>query len=78
VLLTETGRAEPAVAFLSVSGQALGAMSAGQRSLSLGLRWEGDDQLLIIHPANAASQLPAGTYGGVKVHLQAGPARGKP
>ncbi|HEX4328471.1 MAG TPA: hypothetical protein VH105_16750 [Burkholderiales bacterium] len=76
VLLGASGGGEPVTAFAATTGKALGANSVGQRALALTLRWEGENRLLIIHPANVASQLPAGIYGGVEVRLQAAPAAG--
>jgi hypothetical protein len=64
----------PATAFLAVTGKALGAMAIGQRALALTLRWEGDDSLVIVHPAGVVPQLPPGEYGGVKVRYAAQPA----
>jgi len=74
VLVGKSGGAAPVTAFEIVSSKALGSMSVGQRALPLTLRWEGDERLLIIHPAGLASRLPAGVYGGVEVRLQAAPA----
>jgi hypothetical protein len=71
VTITKPGQAEPVVAFIAVTGSALGSMATGQRSLPLSLRWEGEDRLVIVHPAWVASQLPAGPYGGVEVRLEA-------
>lgn len=71
VLVSSAGSsAEPVVAFESVTGQAMGAMSVGQRQLMLKLAWEGDDRLVIVHPQQAVSKLPEGTYAGVKVRSQ--------
>jgi len=73
VQVTIPGRPEPVIAFLATTGQAMGAMQAGQRSVALGLRWEGEDQLVITHPDWVQSQLPAGIYGGVQVRLDPKP-----
>ena len=78
VLVGKSGGAEQAIAFVSVTGNAMGSMQMSQRSLPLTLRWEGDKQLLIVHPAAVSSQLPAGLYGGVQVRLQAAAATAKP
>jgi len=77
VLLGVSGGGEPVTAFAVTTAKALGANSVGQRALPLTLRWEGENHLLIIHPASVASQLPAGTYGGVEVRLQTAVAGGK-
>lgn len=77
VTITTPGQAEPVVAFIAVTGSALGSMATGQRSLPLSLRWEGEDRLVIVHPAGVASQLPAGPYGGVQVRLEAKGATAK-
>jgi len=74
VLLGGTGGTLPVTVFTATTGKALGSNSVGQRALALILRWEGENRLLIIHPAGVASQLPAGTYSGVEVRLQAVPA----
>jgi hypothetical protein len=74
VLLGGSGGGEPVTAFAAITGKALGSNSVGQRALALTLRWEGENRLLIIYPAGVASQMPAGTYGGVDVRLQAAPA----
>ena len=71
VMLGTSGGGAPVPAFAATTGKALGANSVGQRALPLTLRWESEDRLLIIHPANVVSQLPPGTYGGVEVRLQA-------
>lgn len=76
VLVGRSGAKEQAVGFLAVTDKALGSMSIGQRSLPLSLRWEEGNRLVITHPAGVASQLPAGSYGGVDVRLMAAP--GKP
>ncbi|MDB5806534.1 MAG: hypothetical protein JWN73_3856 [Betaproteobacteria bacterium] len=76
-VLVGDGSAAPVTAFEVVSSKALGSMSVGQRALPLTLRWQGEDRLLIIHPAGVASQLPAGSYGGVEVRLQAATAGGR-
>ena len=65
------GSAAPVVAYQVETGNALGAMAVGQRSVPLTLRWEGEERLVIVHPLAAPSQLPAGPYGGVDVRLQA-------
>ena len=69
-----TAPTRTATAFLAVTGKALGAMAIGQRALALTLRWEGDDSLVIVHPAGVVPQLPPGEYGGVKVRYAAQPA----
>jgi len=69
VLVGGSGAKEQAIAFVAVTGNALGSMSVGQRSVSLDLRWEADNRLVIVHPAWVRSQLPAGPYGGVDVRL---------
>jgi len=71
VTIAAPGQAEPVVAFIAMTGSALGSMATGQRSLPLTLRWESESRLVIVHPAGVASQLPAGPYGGVQVRLEA-------
>lgn len=61
VLVGRSGGKAPVPAFVAVTGNALGSMATGQRSVRLGLRWEGESRLVIVHPAWAPSQLPAGS-----------------
>lgn len=70
VTITPAQGGAPVTAFLAVSGKALGAMAAGQRTMPLALRWEGDSALVISHPPALHSQLPAGPYGGVNVRYE--------
>jgi hypothetical protein len=69
VLVGRAGAKEQAIAFVAVTDNALGSMSVGQRSVSLDLRWEAGNRLVIVHPAWVRPQLPAGLYGGVEVQL---------
>ncbi len=75
VLIAGGGGRAPVAAFTAVTGKALGVMSIGQRSLPLVLRWTGEHQLVITHPASVTPQLPGGTYGGVMVTLEAVPLK---
>ncbi len=64
--------AEPTpTVFVAVSGKALGAMAAGQRSVALRLRWDGDGELVITHPPGLLPNLPPGTRGRIKVRYEA-------
>ena len=55
------------LAFRSVTGSALGAMSVGQRSLPLTLRWNGDAELVIGHPADVKPEAASTAAPGLKV-----------
>ncbi len=62
------------LAFRSVTGSALGAMSVGQRSLPLTLRWNGDAELVIGHPAEAKPEAALAAAPGLKVtHVMQAP-----
>jgi hypothetical protein len=74
VAVGEVGHGDPIPAFVSSTGEALGSMSIGQRSIPLNLRWDGDTALTIVYPAGVSSALPAGPYGGVEVRLESRPA----
>jgi hypothetical protein len=71
----ERGSEAPATVFSAVSGNALGAMATGQRSLALGLHWEGDGALMITHPSSVQPQFPPGAHGGVTVRYEVTAAR---
>jgi hypothetical protein len=53
--------------FRSITGSALGAMSVGQRSLPLALRWRGDAELTIAHPADVKPEAASAAAPGLKV-----------
>ena len=53
--------------FRSITGSALGAMSVGQRSLPLALRWNGDTELTIAHPADVKPEAASAAAPGLKV-----------
>jgi hypothetical protein len=65
-----TGSTTMALVFSSVTGSALGAMSVGQRSLPLILRWNGDAELVIGYPADVKPEAPAAWATGLRVVLE--------
>ena len=65
-----TGSSSHALVFSTVTGDALGPMSVGQRSLPLLLRWNGDAELVISHPAAAKPEAPSALASGVRVVLE--------
>ncbi len=68
--VTATGASSHALVFTTVTGDALGAMSVGQRSLPLILRWNGDAELVIGYPANVKPEAPAAWATGLRVVLE--------
>ena len=65
-----TGSTSHALVFSTVTGDALGAMSVGQRSLPLILRWNGDAELVIGYPASIKPEAPSALGSGVRIVLQ--------
>lgn len=68
--VTATGASSHALVFTTVTGDALGAMSVGQRSLPMILRWNGDAELVIGYPANVKPEVPAAWATGLRVVLE--------
>jgi hypothetical protein len=60
VTVSSSGSGSAATVFAAQSGDALGAMWTGQRTLPLKLVWESDAVLVIVHPAGVApiAQVP--------------------
>ena len=65
-----TGSSSHALVFSTVTGDALGPLSVGQRSLPLLLRWNGDAELVISHPAAVKPEAPSALASGVRVVLE--------
>ncbi len=65
-----TGSTSHALVFSSITGSALGAMSVGQRSLPLLLRWNGETELVIGYPANVKPEAPSALATGMRVVLE--------
>ena len=64
-----TGSTSHALVFSSITGDALGAMSVGQRSLPLILRWNGEAELAISYPVNVKPEAPSALASGIRVVL---------
>ena len=75
VMVHQAGRSEGALVFDVVTGKALGAMSVGQRTLPLVLRWKSDAELVIDYPAAAKPETPVVAGGALRVTYQPKPAR---
>lgn len=67
VTLRKEGSDSVSLVFRSITGSALGAMSVGQRSLPLTLRWKGDAELAIAHPADVKPEAASAAAPGLKV-----------
>ena len=65
-----SGSSSTALVFSSITGSALGAMSVGQRSLPLLLRWNGETELVIGYPANVKPEAPSALATGMRVVLE--------
>ena len=65
-----TGSSSHALVFSTVTGDALGPMSVGQRSLPLLLRWNDDAELVIGYPAGVKPEAPAAWAPGLRVVLE--------
>ena len=65
-----TGSTSHALVFSSVTGSALGAMSVGQRSLPLLLRWNGETELVIGYPSAVKPEAPSVIATGLRVVLE--------
>lgn len=64
-----TGSTSHALVFSSITGDALGAMWVGQRSLPLVLRWNGEAELAISYPVNVKPEAPSALASGIRVVL---------
>lgn len=65
-----SGNTSMALVFSSITGDALGPMSVGQRSLPLILRWNGDTELVIGYPAGVKPELRSASAAGLRVVLE--------
>ncbi len=65
-----TGSSSHVLVFSTVTGDALGAMTVGQRTLPLLLRWKGDAELVIGYPAGVKPEAPSVLATGLRVVLE--------
>ena len=65
-----TGVTSHALVFSTVTGDALGPLSVGQRSLPLMLRWNSDAELVISYPAAVKPEAPSALASGMRVVLE--------
>ncbi len=76
VMVHQAGKPDGILVFSVVTGKALGAMSVGQRTLPMALRWNGDAELAIDYPAEAKPETPSPAGGAwLRVTYQPQPAR---